>query len=186
MEIITQPWPWYIAGPLIGLTVPLLLLLGNRSFGISSNLRHLCAALLPSNADFFRYDWKRESWNLLFAIGIILGGFFAASFLSSAINPTIHSTLITELHQVGIAAPTSLVPEEIFSVENVITIRGFVFMVIGGFLVGFGTRYAGGCTSGHSIMGLATFQWTSLLATVAFMIGGILATNFLLPYLLPL
>src|SRR5690606_31044476 len=72
MDLIRQPWPWYIAGPLIGLTVPLLLLIGNKSFGISSSLRHVCAACVPAKIPFFSYDWKKEVWNLFFAGGIIL------------------------------------------------------------------------------------------------------------------
>jgi len=186
IEVISQPWPWYIAGPLIGLTVPLLLLLGNKSFGISSNLRHLCAALLPSRIPFFQYNWKRETWNLLFVAGIITGGFLAQTFLSSGESVAINTKLIQELEQAGIYAQATLAPAEIFSLNQVATLRGFVFIILGGFLVGFGTRYAGGCTSGHAITGLATFQWTSLLATIAFMVGGILTANFLLPYLLTL
>jgi len=73
MEWLIQPWPWYVAGPLIGLIVPLLLLIGNRRFGISSSLRHACAAL-GSRLPFFQYNWRAESWNLAFVLGIVLGG----------------------------------------------------------------------------------------------------------------
>ena len=78
LELIQHPWHWSIAGILIGLTVPTLLLLGNKHFGISANLRHICAACLPANISFFKYDWKKEIWNLFFAAGILIGGFIAA------------------------------------------------------------------------------------------------------------
>jgi uncharacterized protein len=183
LTTLSKPWPWYIAGPLIGLTVPLLLLLGNKSFGVSANLRHVCAALLPSRASFFNYQWRNEIWNLLFALGIILGGSLVALFLTSPEPIQVNEALQSELAGYGITDYSALVPIQLFSFDSLFTLRGFVFIVIGGFLVGFGTRYAGGCTSGHAIMGLSTLQWPSLLATVSFMIGGILTANFLLPIL---
>ncbi len=182
--MFSKPWPWYIAGPLIGLTVPLLLWLGNKPFGISSNLRHVCAALIPTRLPFFRYDWKAETWNLVFVAGMILSGIFL-SFLPAepiAVKPA----LTHELAGYGITPQAALLPQELFSWSSVLSLRGFLILVVGGFLVGLGTRYAGGCTSGHSINGLSTLQWPSLIATVAFMVGGILSANFLLPYLLRL
>src|SRR5262249_39737065 len=75
---VTQPIPWYIAGPLIGLVVPALLVAGNKPFGISSNLRHLCAAVAPCGIEFFSYDWKRlGGWNLAFLAGIAAGAAIA-------------------------------------------------------------------------------------------------------------
>jgi uncharacterized protein len=184
LEIIRQPWPWYIAGPIIGLTVPALLLLGNKHFGISANLRHICAACVPANIPFFKYDWKKERWNLFFVSGIIVGSFFAANRLidSSAIN--INKRLAEDLAAYGINDFTGLVPAQLFSFGSLLSIRGFLLMVVGGFAVGFGARYAGGCTSGHSIMGLSTLQWPSLVATIFFMVGGFVMTNLLLPFIL--
>ena len=183
---ITQPWPWYIAGPLIGLTVPLLLILGNKSFGISSSLRHICAACLPANIPFFKYEWKKEVWNLVFVSGILMGGIIAAYFLSPGAPIEVHPDLANDLAQYGVQDYTGLVPVEIFNWQSLFTLRGFIMMVLGGFLVGFGTRYAGGCTSGHAIMGLSTLQWPSLVATCCFMIGGFLMANFILPIILAL
>jgi len=185
-EIISKPWPWYIAGPLIGLTVPLLLLLGNKSFGISANLRHICAALLPSRSTFFNYQWKNEVWNLLFALGIVAGGALAAFILASPEPIQVNENLKMELAGYGITDYNALIPTQLFSISSFFTLKGFVFIVVGGFLVGFGTRYAGGCTSGHAIMGLSTLQWPSLVATISFMIGGILTANFLLPLIFTL
>ncbi|HEY9262321.1 YeeE/YedE family protein [Chitinophaga sp.] len=186
MDLIKQPWPWYIAGPLIGLTVPVLLLLGNRAFGISSVLRHTCAACIPANIKFFRYDWKKESWNLLFALGIIMGGFIA-TFLFSAPDPVnINPRTVALLQQYGVKDFSGMLPQDVFNFSQLFTLRGFVFMVAGGFLVGFGTRYAGGCTSGHAIMGISSLQWPSLVATCCFMVGGFMTSWFLLPYLLQL
>ena len=184
MDVLTQPWPWYVSGPLIGLFVPALLLLGNKKFGISSSLRHICAACLPLNNSFFQYDWKKEAWNLVFAAAIILGGFIAVQFLSVVQPMKLNPTLVSELRQYGIANYNFLLPAELFSWPALLTLKGIILIVVGGFLVGFGTRYAGGCTSGHSIMGLSNLQWPSLVATICFMVGGILVANFLIPIIL--
>jgi uncharacterized membrane protein YedE/YeeE len=186
MNILSQPWPWYVAGPLIGLTVPLLLLLGNRHFGISANLRHICAACLPSKVPSFSYNWKRESWNLFFAAGIMLGGFIATMWLASPVPSSIHPQLAASLSQYGIGYTGSPLPAELFNWPALLTVRGFVLMIVGGFLVGFGTRYAGGCTSGHAIMGLSNLQWPSLVATCCFMGGGFIMANLILPFILDL
>lgn len=186
IEWIKQPWPWYVAGPLIGLTVPLLLLLGNKSFGISSSLRHVCAACLPAKIPFFTYDWKKEVWNLFFVAGVLLGGIAVALFLTSNAPVVVDERLATELQQYGIANFESLVPMDVFSWPQLLTVRGLLMMVGGGFLVGFGTRYAGGCTSGHAIMGLSNLQWPSLVATISFMAGGFIMANLILPYILKL
>jgi uncharacterized protein len=183
-EWIQQPWPWYIAGPIIGFTVPLLLVLGNKSFGISSSLRHICAACLPAKIPFFQYDWKKEVWNLFFVAGVLLGGIVAMQFLTSNNPVNVDARLVTELQQYGITSYESLVPADVFSWPQLFTVRGLVMMAGGGFLVGFGTRYAGGCTSGHAIMGLSNLQWPSLVATICFMAGGFIMANLILPFIL--
>jgi uncharacterized membrane protein YedE/YeeE len=162
MDVLTKPWPWYVAGPIIGLFVPALLLLGNRQFGVSNSLRHLCAAVAPGRVAYFRYDWRRSGlWNLAFLAGIVIGGFAASA----------------------IAGPLALVPPEVFTWSALLTARGFLIMVGGGFLVGFGTAYAGGCTSGHGVLGLASFQLPSLVAVAGFFAGGLVCTWFILPRL---
>lgn len=186
LELIQQPWHWSIAGILIGLTVPTLLLLGNKHFGISANLRHLCAACLPANISFFKYDWKKEIWNLFFAAGILIGGFIAASFLKNTEPIQIAAATQAKLEAQGIHSFEGLIPTDLFSFQSLATLRGFIIIVLGGFLVGFGTRYAGGCTSGHAIMGLSDLQLPSLVATICFMIGGFLMTWFGLPFILSL
>ena len=185
-EWIKNPWPWYIAGPLIGLAVPLLLIFGNKRLGVSSSLRHICAACLPGNVQFFKYDWKREMWNLFFVLGITIGAFIAFYFLSNHQPVKVNPKLVSELSGYGINNYARLAPADIFNWPSILTIKGFILMIAGGFLVGFGTRYAGGCTSGHSIMGLSNLQWPSLVATISFMIGGIVMANFILPYILQL
>jgi uncharacterized protein len=151
MNSILQPWPWYVSGPLIGLTIPLLLLVGGRNLGISSSFRHICAALLPrTRLDYLRLDdWRKHSWNLFFVAGLVLGGFTATRLLSAEVLP--------------------LLPPGYHSLAGALQLLG------GGFLVGFGTRYAAGCTSGHSIMGLSNLQKASLAATLAFFAGGLTA-----------
>ena len=181
-----QPWPWYVAGPLIGLTVPALLILGNKNFGISSSLRHICASCMPANIPFFKYNWRKEVWNLFFVFGIFLGGIITAMFFTNPNPVEVHPNLAKELASYGITDFRNLVPSELMNWESLFTLRGLVMMVGGGFLVGFGTRYAGGCTSGHSIMGIANLQLPSLIATISFMAGGFLMANVLLPIILSL
>lgn len=186
LEWIKQPWPWYVAGPLIGLTVPLLLILGNRTFGISSSLRHICAACIPANIPFFKYDWKKESWNLFFVAGVLVGGFIAFNYLSNNAPMEVNPKLAQEMAGYGITNYEGLIPKELFNWPALLTLKGFILMILGGFLVGFGTRYAGGCTSGHSIMGLSNLQWPSLIATCCFMAGGFIMANLILPIILKL
>ena len=186
IEWIKQPWPWYVAGPLIGLTVPVLLIAGNKSFGVSASLRHICAACLPANIPFFKYDWKKEIWNLFFVAGILLGAVITAQFLSDPNPVVINTNLANELAGYGVTNTEGLVPKDLFNWETLLTAKGIILMVAGGFLVGFGTRYAGGCTSGHAIMGLSNLQLPSLIATISFMAGGFLVANLILPFILKL
>jgi len=176
--------PWYVAGPLIGLFVPALLLLDNRVFGISGNLRHLCAALAPGRVEFFRYDWKNAGrWNLAFLAGVFAGGAIAGHLFGAG-DAAIGAEARATLTQLGITDFTGLAPREIFSWSSLLTLRGLISIVAGGFLVGFGSSYAGGCTSGHAISGLAALDRASLVAVIAFFAGGLLCTYFMLPFLL--
>lgn len=186
IELLRRPWPWYIAGPLIGMMVPVLLIMGNKTFGLSSSLRHICAICIPSKIPFFRYDWKKEAWNLFFAGGIIVGGFIAGTLLLNTQPVQVNPKLVSELFQYGVTDYHSLVPRQLFNWQMLFTMKGLILMIVGGFLVGFGTRYAGGCTSGHSIMGLSNLQVSSLIATVCFMAGGFIMANYILPYILTL
>jgi len=186
MNFISQPWPWCVAGPLLGLIVPALLLIGNKAFGISSSLKHICAICIPANIAFFKHDWRKETWNLFFAAGIVIGGFLAVQFLGGQHPVNINPDTTKLLKAEGVKDFTGLLPADIFSFSKLLSIRGLIFTVVGGFLVGFGTRYAGGCTSGHSIFGIASLQWPSLLATICFMIGGFVSTWFILPFLISL
>jgi uncharacterized protein len=177
-------WPWYIAGPLIGLFVPVLLLVGNRSFGVSSNFRHICAAVFPGRSAFLRYNWRSAgAWNLAFALGIVVGGALAARFLDGGIATGISENARTSMRALGVTDFTGLVPQELFSWHALTSLRGILLIVGGGFLVGFGTAYAGGCTSGHAISGLSNLQLPSLIAVIGFFAGGLLATFFILPLL---
>ncbi len=181
---IAEPWPWYVAGPLIGLFVPLLLLLGNRQFGVSGGLRSLCAAILPSRAEFFRFDWKRVgAWNIAFIVGIVIGGFLASLLVASR-APEISEATRTALSALGVQQISGFAPQRIFAWPALLTVPGMVSLVGGGLLVGFGTAYGGGCTSGHGITGLATLQAPSAIALAGFFAGGLAATYLLLPVLL--
>jgi uncharacterized membrane protein YedE/YeeE len=185
-EWLSKPWPWYVAGPLIGLMVPMLLLAGNKSFGISSSLRHICAACIPAGIPFFRYDWKKEAWNLFLVAGIIIGAFIAATWLNNGAPIIVDERLAKELQTYHISDYSKPAPIELFNWSALLSVKGFLLMIVGGFLVGFGTRYAGGCTSGHSIMGISNWQLPSIVATICFMIGGFISANLLLPLILKL
>ena len=185
MHGLAAPWPWWISGPLIGLTVPLLLWVGGRYLGVSANFRHLCAAWLPRKPAFFHYDWRREGlWNLVFGVGMVLGGAIGFRLLSDpAAAPRLSAATGSALAASGLAlAPVA--PPELLSWEALGTPRGLVTMVLGGFLVGFGARWAGGCTSGHAIFGLATGRLSSLVAVLGFFAGGIVAVWAILPWIL--
>lgn len=160
MEWLLQPWPWYVAGPLIGLTVPLLLVLSGHSFGISSSLQHLGCLLFPNAKwEYIKnHDWRAHRWNLIFVIGVIVGAFIGSYVLS--------------------ADPVTLLPENISGASGIVT------LLFGGVLIGFGTRYADGCTSGHTIMGLSLLSWPSLVATIFFFIGGLLSTHLLVNWVM--
>jgi uncharacterized membrane protein YedE/YeeE len=182
---IRGSWPWYVGGPAIGLFVPTLLVVGNKVFGVSSNLRHVCAAVIPGSVEFFRYDWRRSGgWNLAFALGILAGGALAGQFLGGGTGVHISSAARDSLAALGIHDFTGLVPRELFHWGALLSWRGLVIIVGGGFLIGFGTAYAGGCTSGHAISGLADFQLPSLIAVIGFFAGGLIATWIIMPRLL--
>ncbi len=182
MEYILTPWPWYISGPLIALVMALLLYFG-KTFGMSSNLRTFCTIGGAGRfSDFFKFNWKDQSWNLIVVIGAILGGFIATQFLSNNSVSDLNPNTITELQNMGFKnAGATLVPNEMYNLEALTSTKGLILLIIGGLLVGFGTRYAGGCTSGHAITGLSSLQKPSLIAVIGFFIGGLIMTNFILP-----
>jgi uncharacterized membrane protein YedE/YeeE len=182
---LVRPWPWYVAGPVIGLFPAFLLVLGNRSFGVSSALRHVCAATLPSTDAYWRYDWRRAGgWNLAFTLGILIGGFLAGSVFASPDPVGISNETRSTLQALGVKEFTGLVPGDIFNWARLGTVGGIVLIIGGGFAVGFGAAYAGGCTSGHGLSGIADLQLPSAVALVGFFAGGIAATFLLLPFLL--
>lgn len=178
---LSGTWPWYIAGPVIGLFVPALLIVDNRMFGVSANLRHLCSALLSSRLEYFRYDWRRTGlWNLVFVAGTGVGGFLASQW-GGPHGIGISEQTKVSLMNLGIHDFSGLAPREVFSWSALLTAKGFVSVILGGFLVGFGAAYAGGCTSGHAIAGLADLQLPSLIAVAGFFAGGLMATHFIFP-----
>src|SRR5690554_1537647 len=179
MDWILQPWPWYVGGGLVGLIMLTLTLLG-KSFGFSSNFRTLCSAMgAGASCDFFNFDWKSQRWNLLFLVGAIIGGFISAHLLSDGQAPDISEATVIQLQSLGFSdAGSEYVPSEIFGTWS---IKNLVLLAVAGLLIGFGTRYAGGCTSGHAISGLSNLQWPSLLAVVGFFAGGLLMVHVLFP-----
>jgi len=183
LDALSQPWPWYVAGPLIGLIVPALLLVGGKMFGVSENLRHICAAVLPTT-DFVRYDWReRGAWNLTLIAGAVIGGFIASSFFPNPDPIALSPATVQDMAALGITDLDGLVPESLFSWSALATARGLLLIVVGGFLIGFGSKYGGGCTSGHAIMGLADMQLPSFIAVGGFFAGGLVVTHLLFPFI---
>lgn len=182
MTIIFNPWPWYISGPLLAIVMALLLYFG-KTFGMSSNLRTMCTMMGAGKAaNFFKFNWKAQSWNLVVVAGTIIGGFIASQYLSNDSVSNLNPTTVTELQNMGFQNPgATLVPNEMYDLEAITSTKGLLLLTLGGLLVGFGTRYAGGCTSGHAITGLSSLQKPSLIAVIGFFIGGLIMANFILP-----
>lgn len=182
MDFILQPWAWYLGGPLIALTLFLFFFFG-KNFGVSSNLETMCTiAGAGKISDYFKKDWKERDWSLVFIVGLLIGGFIASKFLSTNtidLNPK----TVQELADLGFAnaGKSSIAPLEIFSIESMFSLKGFLILIVAGFLIGFGTRYAGGCTSGHAITGLSNLQLPSLIAVIGFFTGGLIMIWVLFP-----
>lgn len=182
MNWIYEPWPWYVAGPLIAFTMFVLLFMG-KQFGMSSNLRTMCSMGGAGKAsDFFRFDWKKERWNLMVVVGAVIGGFLASHFMSNntvKINPEVATQLSQDY---GIeSGGEAYLPPELFATEQLSDPFILTILILGGFLMGFGARYAGGCTSGHAISGLSNLQLPSLIAVIGFFIGGLVMVHFIYP-----
>lgn len=185
LELLKQPWPWYTSGAAIALIMVVLLYFG-KSFGFSSNLRTICTiAGAGKKVKFFDFDWKTQRWNLLFLIGSILGGVISATLLRSDAPLQLSAATIKDLGAIGIHFDGQLNPSQLFG-SHALSVKNVLLMLTGGLLVGFGSRYAGGCTSGHAISGLSNLQLPSLVAVIGFFVGGLIMTHLLLPLLFAL
>lgn len=184
MDFILQPWPWYVAGPIIAFCMFLMFFFGKK-FGVSSNLETVCAMGGAGKfVDFFKLDWKKNKWNLVFVIGLIVGGFISNQWLTPSDAVALSAETVKDLADIGIVnAGSSYLPDEIFSIDAMLSIKGFLILIIAGVLVGFGSRYAGGCTSGHGIVGLSSLSLESFIAVAGFFIGGLIMTWLILPYI---
>lgn len=183
LELLQQPWPWYTSGAAIAFIMVMLLYFG-KSFGVSSNLRTICAlAGAGKKVAFFNFDWKARRWNLLFILAAVLGGYISATFLNSPQPLQLSKDTIRDLQAIGIAFDGHLNPSQLFGISAIFSIKGMLILLVGGILVGFGASYAGGCTSGHAISGLTNMQLPSLIAVIGFFIGGLVTTYFILPHL---
>ena len=182
MEIILQPWPWFVSGPAIALVLFLLLMMGKK-FGMSSNLRTACAIIgAGKNVKFFDYDWKSHKWNLVVVLGAFIGGYIGHHHLSLEQSVDLNPQTVIDLEQLGFKNAGALyMPQELFSLAGFTDLKTIVLLIVGGFLVGFGTRYAGGCTSGHAISGLSNLQLPSLIAVIGFFAGGLVMVHLIFP-----
>ena len=182
IDFLLNPWPWWFSGAMISAVMFSLIFFG-KSFGFSSNLRTICAMTFGRRVKFFDFDWKENPWHLTFLVGAALGGWLSYQFMHGGIAVDLSEATLRDLDALGFAAPTGMQPEEVFSWGSLMTLKGFLVLAVGGFLVGFGTRYAGGCTSGHAISGLSNLQLPSLVAVIGFFIGGLVMTHLLFPYI---
>lgn len=184
MDIILQPWAWYVAGPLIALAMYLMYYFGKK-FGVSSNLETVCAMGGAGRfVDFFKFDWRKNKWNLVFVVGLIAGGFISDQWLTPDQTVSLNPRTVEELSDMGFAdAGATYLPDEIYSIKTMLTFKGFFILLVAGILVGFGSRYAGGCTSGHGIVGLSSLSKESFIAVGGFFIGGLIMTWLILPYI---
>lgn len=186
LEAIGGTWPWYVTGPLLGLMVPILLFAGNKHFGVSSSLQHICTAVLHPKAKYFQYDWKKSAWNLALVAGIVVGGIIAVTLLNANSGPAVTDAAREMFASWGMSEAATLQPSEVFSFAGGNIVRPLISLGLGGFLVGFGARYAGGCTSGHAIMGTSLLNGGSYVAVIAFMVGGFAVSNLIVPIIMAL
>lgn len=183
IDLISQPWPWYFSGLAITVVMMLLVYFG-KSFGFSSNLRTLCTIAGAGKWNsFFNFEWKSQRWNLLFLAGSVIGGFISSHWLQSGTPLNLSEATITDLQKMHIQFDGLIVPAQLFNWQFLLTVKGLFIFLGGGFLIGFGSRYAGGCTSGHAISGLSNLQMPSLIAVIGFFIGGLITTHFIYPLL---
>lgn len=182
MDWIYEPWPWYVSGPMIALVMFLLIMVG-KNFGMSANLRTMCTICgADKKAEFFKFDWKSQRWNLMVVLGAVIGGAIAHYGLSNGEGVQIAESVVTDLQGKGFeSAGKAYLPNELFDLSALSSVKTWLILIIGGFLVGFGARYAGGCTSGHAISGLSDLQLPSLIAVIGFFIGGLTMIHFLFP-----
>jgi uncharacterized protein len=182
MEVLFQTWPWYVSGFLIA-AIMLTLNYFGKVFGMSSNLRTLCTiAGADKCADFFKFDWKTQGWNLVVLLGAMIGGYVAVHFMSDPSNVSLNPQTVEQLAGMGIDAPAGkLLPTTLFGNDVFTSPKIIAILLIGGVLIGFGSRYAGGCTSGHAIAGMSNLQKQSLKAVIGFFVGGLVMSYFILP-----
>lgn len=182
MDWIMDSWPWYIGGPLIA-GIMFLLVFGGKTFGMSSNLRTMCTiGGAGKKTDFFNFDWRSQQWNLVVVLGAVIGGFIAANLLSADTAVNINPETVNALQDLGFdSAGEAYLPEELFASEALTDPKSLILLLLGGLLIGFGARWAGGCTSGHAISGLSNLQLPSLIAVVGFFIGGLIMVHLLFP-----
>ncbi len=192
IDFLSQSWHWAVSGAMIAFVMFLLIYAGQR-FGVSSSFRAICAVGgLGKAVDYFKYDWKSHDWLFVFVLGSIIGGFIATTYFASPEPVQIAASTIADLNEIGVNTPklisegSGMLPSEIFNFETLLSLKGIIIMVLGGFLIGFGTRWAGGCTSGHAISGLSNLQLPSLVAVIGFFIGGLVMTHLLFPIIFSL
>lgn len=179
-DFLFAPWPWYVGGPLLGLSVPLMMILASRQPGMAMVFKATCTAVFGKKVSFFNYDWKGDIWRFFFVSGVALGGFYGGMVFYNGEPIALNPSVMDSLRNMGITDFTGMIPGDLFNLSSLSNPGVVLILFLGGLLVGFGSRYADGCTSGHAIMGLAHFQFASLMAVIGFFIGGLIMTHLLL------
>lgn len=184
LEFLNSFWPWYIGGPLLGLTVPLLVLTTGRQLGISLCFKPPLSILFGKKIQYFNYDWSADLWRVVFVTGILIGGFLGMQIFGYAGGAGVSNATVQDLAAIGVTDFSHFLPFDLFGIDKVTDPSIILYLVSGGFLVGFGARYANGCTSGHAIMGISYFQVASMIATASFFVGGMIMTHLIFPYVM--
>jgi uncharacterized membrane protein YedE/YeeE len=116
-------------------------------------------------------------------VGAIAGGYISSTLLENDQPLQLSQATIADLSKMRIHFDGGLNPEQLFGFAAMHSVKGILILLIGGLLIGFGSRYAGGCTSGHAISGLSNLQWPSLIAVIGFFTGGLIMTHLLFPFI---
>lgn len=156
---------WAAAGAGIAAVTLTLLFVLNRRLGISTGFEDVCSLVLK--APYFRRErlLSARGWRLPFLAGLVLGGVISA-VLGGGWSPSWELGMLDQRLGLGHAGK-------------------LIWMFVGGLFIGFGTRLAGGCTSGHGIFGLSNLEWPSLVSTISFMGGGVVTTHLIYRVLFP-
>lgn len=149
MHILPDQLPWYVVGPLMGLTVVGLFAIANKPLGATTAYRESFRAVTLRKVN--------EAWRIWLFVGMAAGALLV-SILRGGPSFTLSYGLLGTLVPVGLLMP---------------------ILFGAGLLMGYGGRWSGGCTSGHGIRGMSALSPASIAATMTFMAVAVSLTFFL-------